>query len=181
MKKLFLVCIAAVLTLTSCESKSEKRVSKNNSKEINHSDSLFFLTDLDREVRKLKNLPEFKNTIFLSPKESQKYLKILISKQESFKEEIIYRSESDSEGGSIECTLKITIDTVQSFRPIAKWTNTMTFYDKGKYQDTSHYSLQVYYLPTLKIMYVKNFSSSGKELNQHLEFFSQSIESGFKL
>ena len=155
-KVLFLFIIVTILiSFTSC-SKSGKKLEEKNKQTIvdstEHSEKIFTLVDTphDTYIRKLKKLPEYKNAIFLSPKESKEYLSLLMKNEKRFLRDTRYTEYHDTKGGYL-FSLQISIDTTQSMRPIARWSSYFYFAEG----DSSFTDIKLYYLPKLKVIYLK--------------------------
>ncbi len=168
MKKVLYLVLLTAISLTSCkDSKKTTEISKKN---------LYSLIDTKQDsiVRILEKLPEYKGVIFLSQKESKEYLDILIKNQEKFKSTIYKDLVEEKTGNKITQTLKISIDTVQSTRPLAKFSQFEEYSDDA---NNCILTSEVYYLSKLRLVYLR--SSVNSISTKDYEVFDYEIRRNF--
>jgi len=185
-----------VTILSSCNSNKKGEivvVSKSASDsvialELKKTDSLLGIingllsTEYDLKVAALKKLPQYKNAIFLSPKECAEYLVIFSKLASKFKKETVYRSyfdqnfieidDSTLEQSNKSSNCKIVFDTTQSLIPLARirsdyYTTYKNKKSKKEQFESAHSKFEFYYIPKIRIGYaIATFSSGGTELFQ---------------
>lgn len=181
MKKVLYLVLLTAISLTSCT--DDKKSSTNSTTDKLSEEDPYSLIDTkyDSIVRKLKKLPQFKQAVFLSPKESREYLDIFIKNEEKFKTRKFYYGRfSTKEYTSIHVVeeLKIAIDTTQSIVPLAEWERRLDV-RQGKEVVTTKTNVKVYYLSKLKIIYLK--TRIDGILFEGKEDFDETIRNNFEI
>lgn len=216
--KIFLVFILLSL-LSSCGKKNqtEARDDKSvlagvqitkNSTSYNLVDSLKQIiknlssTDYDLKVMTLKGLPEYKNALFLTPKENKEYLALVKKNSDRFKTKTRYWNYAEKNWRSFDDTTlikteisficKIVFDTTQTIRPLLSFTDECTelFRDKKDNKKCLNYHQNVhdyYYIPKFQIGYIIIESTDiyGNSPSRHsyltsYESLDMQIRSGFQ-
>ena len=203
MKKKLLLFITIVISLTSCNLKSKSGNFKKQTKtdavitETNVDSLQKIISDLisgdyDREVKALKQMPEYEHAIFLTNLETKAYLQKFSKWKDVFDLNTQYLECNEKKYVPFDDTtiiktensydLKIVFDTTQSTTPIASFQNIGRSY--VKYKNTNYSVVETqdyittakfYYLKNLGIMYVISASGDGESFFDNTEIFDYSI------
>ncbi len=194
-----LFILFAVIGLMSCSDVkplTEQDLRKGMTKDstfIKRNDSLkrvvsgLIQTTYDSVVTSLKSLPEHKNSIFLTPKQTQDYLASASRNQSRFVVEKEFFSTEDKNWEkhddttmykfSQTWTCHINFDTTQSLSPVITvkrdWYNEIkNTVSKEEDMDYSHSVFTFYYIPRLNIGYIVDYNQSGISPRNYSESLS---------